>query len=64
MQQWTRHLWTHRRATKIMHDLGGRTDHDDLVFEERAVLIVGMPDLVVENFPKRTRGVSIDVAEA
>ena len=47
-----------------MHDLRGRPNNRDLVLEKRAVCVIGVPKLLVEDFPEWMRRVSVDVAEA
>ena len=57
-------LRTDRSIGKIMHDLGGGTHQDDLAFEEAAILVIRVPDLVIENLPERMRRIGIELAEA
>ena len=58
------HVFINRRRNKIVLDLRRWTNDDDLVFERRAVVVIRVPDFIVENLPKRLRLVGIRRAES
>src|SRR4249919_2370403 len=54
----------HRCIDHVMQYLCGRPHHYDLVFEKRAISVIGMPEFWIEHFVERTRFVCVDRTKA
>src|SRR5437868_3814844 len=59
MQHRPVHIFIDWSRNEIVLDLRRRTNDYDLVFEKRAVVIIGVPEFIVKNLPERFRLVGV-----